>query len=714
MKRLALRVWPSVSLLLLAASLALLSAVTADAARFGRLYSVLLVLNIVGLVVLGSLISSNMYRLWRQYRDGVGGSRLTARLVGVFVLLAVLPVLAVFGFSMQFLNRGIDNWFNVQVDHALESSLELGRSALDLRMRELLKQTREAAAALNDMDDDVINVAIGEVRANSGAEEVLLLGQNGRIIAMESANPSATLPQQPDAAILQQVRAAGAYVGLDPAPGAGLNVRVVLGLPQPGRPRILQALYPMDHRVNELSRVVQSAFAEYREMAYLRQPLQYTFSFTLSLVLLLTLAFAVWSAFFFARRLTAPILDLARGTRAVSMGDYDQRIDSPEDDELGRLVDLFNDMTERLAAARDAAASSRREVEAQHAYLEALLSHLSSGVLSLDADGVLRTVNTAADAILVTRIEPYLGHGVQAVCRQNATLAAFFKPLTPWFQGDASRWSRELSVMTDAGRKDLVCRGARLPGHGGHVVVFDDVTELLHAQRDAAWGEMAQRLAHEIKNPLTPIQLSAERLRRRCLPQIEGESAEVLDRSIRTIVAQVDNMKALVNAFSQYARLPKATLGLLDLNEVVRQVASLYHSDDAVADRAQVALALSTTPAWMAADDGQLRQMLHNLIKNAGEALAGRRDGRIVIGTAVTLQQGERRIELRVADNGPGIAPELMSTVFEPYVTNKLKGTGLGLAIVKKIVEEHGGIIRPGVVAGGGAYFLAQFPAAKT
>lgn len=714
MPRFGLRAWPLVSLLLLTSSLVLLSAVTADAARFGRLYSVLLVLNLVGLVVLVSLISSNMYGLWRQYRDGIGGSRLTARLVGVFVLLAVAPVLAVFGFSVHFLNRGIDNWFNVRVDHALESSLELGRSALDLRMRGLLKQTREAAVALNEMDDEVIKIAIGEVRANSGAEEVLLLGQNGRIIATESANPSATLPRQPDAAVLQQARSAGAYVGLDPSQGAGLQVRVVLALQQPGRTRILQALYPMDHRVNELGRVVQSAFAEYREMAYLRQPLQYTFSFTLSLVLLLTMAFAVWSAFFFARRLTAPILDLARGTRAVSMGDYDQRIACPEDDELGRLVALFNDMTERLAVTRDAAASSRRELEAQRAYLEALLSHLSSGVLSLDAQGVLRTVNTAAGTILVTRVELYLGQDLRKLGQAGGALAAVFKPLERLLQGDASHWSHELGVMTDVGRKDLVCRGARLPGHGGHVVVFDDVTELLHAQRDAAWGEMARRLAHEIKNPLTPIQLAAERLRRRCLPQVAGESAEVLDRATRTIVAQVDSMKALVNAFSEYAKLPKANLGGLDLNEVVRQVASLYHSDGTSTFSARVELALSQTPARMDADDGRLRQMLHNLIKNAGEALVGQPDGRIVISTAIVRQQRERRIELRVADNGPGIAPELMGMVFEPYVTNKNKGTGLGLAIVKKIVEEHGGIIRPGAVAGGGAYFLVQFPAAKT
>jgi nitrogen fixation/metabolism regulation signal transduction histidine kinase len=716
-RRIAATSWPWLGLALLLTSFYLLAVATENSARFGRLYSWLVLVNAVGLVGLSAVIAVNLLQLLKQYRRRVIGAHLTIRLVVMFVILAVAPVSAVYYFSLQFLHRGIESWFDVRVEVALEDALELSRAALNLRMRELLHSMKANARELQDIHDPLNAFTVEDIRARTGATEIALLGQNGRVIAASNTDPTVVVPKLPGEAILLQVRSGEPYVGLDPIGDAGLNLRVVVPVPVPGstESHFLQAIFPVPARMSQLADSVQNAFADYNELAFLRGPLKRSFTLTLSLVLLMSLAFAVWAAFFSARRLTAPIRDLAEGTRAVADGDYSKQLPQPTHDELGQLVRSFNDMTQSIASARDAAARSQRQAEAQHAYLETLLSRLSSGVLGLDSDGIMRKVNAAAGQILGVDLTPYLGKPLATVDEASEVLSNFLAAMDGCLKGADEEWRAEITVMAPTGRKILMCRGACLAGEpGGHVIVFDDVTALIQAQRDAAWGEVARRLAHEIKNPLTPIQLSAERLRRRLLRELDGKDAEVVDRSTHTIVQQVEAMKEMVNAFSQYARPPQLELKEVDLNALIVEVSDLYRHDTT---GPTPRLELDPASPRVHADPGRLRQVFHNLIKNANEALAhqGKAAGGeplVVIATRQVSGHGAGFVEVEVRDKGPGIDEGLMTHLFEPYVTGKAKGTGLGLAITKKIVEEHGGIIRAQNLASGGASMTVLLPAA--
>ncbi|MDX2456618.1 MAG: ATP-binding protein, partial [Gammaproteobacteria bacterium] len=405
-----------------------------------------------------------------------------------------------------------------------------------------------------------------------------------------------------------------------------------------------------------------------------------------------------------ARRLVAPIRDLAEATHAVADGDYSKRLAVASEDELGFLVRSFNDMTRRLAKSREEAYQGRRQIEDQRAYLEAVLANLSSGVISMSADAVLRAINRTAQQSLDIDIKRYLG-------KELSDLAADYVFLKPFVdvvmrhrrQGDKS-WQEEVTLSGSNGRQVLMCRGTVLDGtdrrSDGLVLVFDDVTTLIQAQRDAAWGEVARRLAHEIKNPLTPIQLSAERLRRRYLERMDADEAAVLDRATRTIVNQVDAMKKMVNAFSEYARIPQVSLKPMELNQLVREVLDLYRSSKL---NVRILEHLTSGNTRIDGDSGQLRQLLHNLLKNALEAVKDVPDARIIVATRIVGEDEIHQVELCIDDNGPGIEPGVLENIFEPYVSTKPRGSGLGMAIVKKIVEEHGGTISAGSSEAGGA-----------
>jgi nitrogen fixation/metabolism regulation signal transduction histidine kinase len=482
------------------------------------------------------------------------------------------------------------------------------------------------------------------------------------------------------------------YVGLDQISGVGLNIRVVVPVDGAGG-RVLQVLYPVSQRLAVLTDNVQSTYARYDRLRYLRDWLKFSFALTLSLVLLLSLLTAVWAAFYAARRLVAPIRTLAIGTRAVASGDYSRRLPLPSHDEFGVLVQSFNDMTGKIALAQEQARRSQQQVESQRAYLEAVLERLSSGVLTLDSQQVLRTANAAAGHILGAEINDMTGRPLTALAEDHGHLAQFVMALAGPLQAGAQEWREEITLFGAGGRQVLICGGASLPGvtdsGDGYVVVFEDVTTLIQAQRDAAWGEMARRLAHEIKNPLTPIRLSAERLRHKYLKSLAEAEADLLDRSTHTIIQQVEAMQEMVKAFSEYARAPKLERRALDLNALINEVLDLYRDHTPV----QWVMHLQEALPAVEADVGRFRQLLHNLIKNALDALAERNDGRITITTLCAEESGFSFVELRVDDNGPGFPPGLLGRLFEPYVTTKPKGTGLGLAIVKKIVDEHGGVI---------------------
>ncbi len=696
-------------------ALVLLSKSTQNSTDFDRLHVLLLLLNAAGVLVLLVLISINLFRLISQYRKHEPGSRLTARLVAMFLLLAMVPVVLVYYFSLQFINKGIDSWFDVRVEKALDDALELSRSALDQRVRELLIRTERMADELTTPSPVSLTARMEVLRQASGAADLTLFGSNSRILATSSSTPTTVVPEQPSDEMMLQLRQGRPYVGLDPAGDRGLRIRAIVPVVAmfPGQSdRYLQALFPVADRQNGLAQNVQDAYSRYHELTYLRTPLKISFILSLSLVLLLSLLAAVWGAFYAARRLVAPIQDLAKGTRAVARGDFNTRLPMPARDEVGFLVLSFNEMTSRLADAREAARHSQQQVESERGYLQAVLARLSSGVIAFDSDLRLRTANAAASDILGVPLERSRGKPLARVTASDPVLAQFLEVFRRHLDAGETEWREEVVVNGAArGRRVLMCSCTTLPdlheGMSGHVVVFDDLTDLIQAQREAAWGEVARRLAHEIKNPLTPIQLAAERLRRRYLDKLAPEDLEVFDRATHTIVQQVEAMKFMVNAFSEYARSPELELAPLDINALVSEVADLYRGRDA---DLRIRLDLEAAMPLIDADSGRVRQILHNLLKNSVEALGGRDNGRISISTRLRGGDGGQSAEVRIEDNGPGFDTGILEQAFEPYVTSKPKGTGLGLAIVKKLAEEHGGSIRAENLPTGGARVIVRLP----
>jgi nitrogen fixation/metabolism regulation signal transduction histidine kinase len=692
---------------LLLVSLTLLSDATHNSERFGQMYSMLLLVNAAGLVFLAALVMVNIIGLIRQHRTNVPGARMTSRLVVMFVVLTVVPVSIVYYFSLQFLQRGIDSWFDVRIEQGLDDALDLSHAALDVRLADILNLTVRMAEDLSDAAPATLSLTLYDHRVRSGAAELTLLGGDGRIVASSSSDITDIIPDQPASEMMMLMRNRKHYIGLDPIGDSGLYARAlvpVLSSRSDSEVYTLQALYEVSERFSLLAESVQSAYTRYRELSYLRTPLKFSYSLTLSIVLVLSLLAAIWAAFHSARRLVAPVRDLADATHAVAEGDYSKRLSVASEDELGFLVRSFNDMTRRLARSREQTVRAQQQVEGQRAYLEAVLANLSSGVISMSADSVVRAINRTASKSLGIDARQLLGREISFFSSEHAHLTPFVDAVTRHLSQGDSRWQEEIALLGTGGHQVLMCRGTVLGGTGkragGLVIVFDDVTTLIQAQRDAAWGEVARRLAHEIKNPLTPIQLSAERIRRRYLASMDEEEAELLDRATHTIVNQVDAMKKMVNAFSEYARAPNLNLVVMNFNRLVQEVLDLYRSSDL---EVQLIERLDAENDLIEGDAGRLRQLLHNLIKNALEAVRGMPEARIIVSTCRVGGMDKNQIELCVEDNGPGFEADVLENIFEPYVSTKPKGSGLGLAIVKKIVEEHGGTISAESGQAGGA-----------
>jgi len=480
-----------------------------------------------------------------------------------------------------------------------------------------------------------------------------------------------------------------------------------------GSARVLIALYPVPQQLSQLADTVQRSYTQYANIVLLRQPLKSTFVLILTFVVVMSLIAAVYGAFFAAQRLIQPVQDLIAGTRAVAKGNYDTKLPLPSRDELGFLVTSFNDMTKRLGRAREETRRSQQAVEAERAGLAVILARLSTGVVSLEADLTVRTANQAASAILGIDLEAAVGKRFDEFISDSTLFTQFLAAVTVHLAAEDLDWRSQVELMSDSGKRVLMCACTPLPndlgGAPGVVLVFDDITTLLQAQRDAAWGEVARRLAHEIKNPLTPIQLSAERMRRKFLGSMNAQDAQILERATHTIVAQVDAMKQMVNAFSEYARAPDMHFSRFDLNQLITEVMELYRAQDS---SAELRLLLDPQLPDISADRIRIRQILNNLVTNSLEALEGRPGACVEIETHVAAE-GPRQapsVAILVTDNGPGFARDLIGTVFDPYVTSKPKGTGLGLAIVKKIVEEHGGRIEADNQRSGGARVRILLP----
>ncbi len=696
-------------------ALFLLSRTAQNPEDFDRLHILILLINVAGVLVLFALLVGNLARLWRDYRNHVPGSKLKARMVGMSVTLAVVPLLVVFYFSMQFINRGIDTWFNVEVEKGLDDALALSRAALEMQMRDHLKTTAKIADRLREVTGRQLIFELSMLRRESGASEITVFGRNRRIIATSSDLAAGTMPALPRDEVILQIRQNRPFVSLDPLERGSFQIRAAVAFGDRNRPDtvgLIQAQFPVTERIGRMANNVDKSYSEYKRLLYLREPLRRMFSLTLTVVLLLSLLASVYGAFVLSRRLVAPIQNLVAGTLAVAKGDFDTRLPTPSRDEIGFLVSSFNDMTEKLSDAQRQATLSQALVEAERANLEVILARLSTGVVALEADLRIRTANQASGTILNVDLENSVGEYLTDVAVGQPLLQQFVDVAQVHLNAGETEWREQIVLRGEVGRRVLTCACTTLPGDEDHaagfVVVFDDITALLQAQRDAAWGEVARRLAHEIKNPLTPIQLSAERLRRKYIKTMSKDEVQVLDRATHTIVQQVEAMKEMVNAFSEYARAPDIDISVFSLDKLAHEVVDLYRAQ---ASGIEIVLNTDRTLPNIEADMGRVRQMLHNLIRNSIEALENSdHKARIEVRISKTEVQKTEIAEIVVEDNGPGFKTGSVSQVFDPYVTTKPKGTGLGLAIVKKLVEEHGGTIEAENLDDGGAVIRIQLP----
>ncbi len=698
------------------AALVMLGRYAASPADFGRRHVLILAVNAAAAAVLLGLIIVNLFRLVRAYRQRALGARLRARLVAMFVGLTLAPLLVVYLFSLQFVYGGIDSWFDSDLEQELSSALRLSRESLEVQSTSRLLQTSALAAALGNLDGEALSRALSVLRADAGAEELTVFTPDLRVAT--SSSRTDTLPPSLSEDALNELRQSQRFVALEPQGRARYQVRTAVvmpgDVPEAGQ-RYLQAVFPIGDRQGRLADAVQDTYTRYAELRFLRGPLKDNLTVTLSLVLLLSLLSAATGAFYLAQRLAAPIESLAAGTEAVARGDFDTRLPPGPADEVGFLIESFNGMIGRLDRAREESRISQQQLERERANLATILGRLSTGVIAIGPNSRIRIANDAAGAILGVDLASRAGASLEDIEAAGSVPAQFVDACRPHVAGEQREWRGQIVLRTEGARRILNCATSVLPGAAdpgadgesvGAIIVFDDVTELLVAQREAAWGEVARRLAHEIKNPLTPIRLAAERIRRRYLPTMTEEDGQVLDRSTHTIVQQVEAMRDMVNAFSEYARAPAITIARVDLSQLVREVAWLYRAQEG---QPLVNLVLEDG-LEVEADAVRVRQLLHNLIRNAQEALEGQTDGVIGIG-AHSLAGGERPFaEISVTDNGPGIDVEVLASLFEPYVTSKRKGTGLGLAIVKKLVEEHGGTVAAENPPEGGARLVVRLP----
>jgi nitrogen fixation/metabolism regulation signal transduction histidine kinase len=715
----ALRRWGLRALTLLGSgasvwALLLLAHSVENSADFNRRAPWILLLNICGVLALGVLLARKLLVLYRDFQGHVPGSRLTARTVGMFGTLVVVPLLILYLFALEFLNYGIDSWFRVEIKQGLNDALVLSRSALDLRLREQSRRTDGFARTIAGQNGGELLARIDIERRAAQAAAVTVYEAGGRPLAVSSAGASGPLPGMAPAEVLLQLAAGRSYVSLQPLAGGRYTIVTAALLPRavgvpPGRYVLID--YDVPAELAGLAEAVQQAYTNYGDMAVRRQPLKANFVLALTLVLLLTMLAAVYGAVWSAQRLTRPVQDLIAGTRAVGKGDFGTRLPLPSRDEMGFLVHSFNDMTKRLRRTSEEAALSRQAVERERERLAVILSRLSSGVLVIDTELKLRSANQSAGAILGSDLANAAGRILDEDRFGNALLVNFAAALRMRLASGEREWREQLRLGGEAGGRVLLWACTLLPDEGedgGLVIVFEDITALLTAQRNAAWGEVARRLAHEIKNPLTPIQLSAEQLRRKLLPGLDTENARLLERATRTIVQQVDAMKQMVNAFSDYARAPDMQLAQISLNQLAAEVAELYRLQDPAV---QIRLELDALLPEIEADRSRLRQVLANLLSNGIEALAGLPGAAITVRSRWLNAAKPAQAELTISDNGPGFREDILGKAFEPYVTSKARGTGLGLAIVQRIVEEHGGKITAENLPAGGASVRVQLPA---
>lgn len=687
---------------------------------YERYYAKLFVVNMVVAALLALVIVWGIYRLIARLRRGKFGSRLLIKLAAIFALVGVLPGMLIYVVSYQFVSRSIESWFDVKVEGALDAGLNLARTSLETQARDFGNQLRSASTQLANSPDSMAAVPLEQLRVQLGAVDATMWNSSGRLIASAGQSRFDLNPDRPSAQLLRQARAQGIATqieGIDEAAAAGgsvpsssVRIRAVIALNARSvglsdEQRYLQAVQPLPAGLVSNALAVQQANREYQERALGRDGLRRMYIATLTLSLFLAVFGAVLLAVLLGKQLATPLLMIAEGVRQVAAGDLTPKLVLPGRDELVGLTRSFADMTQQLADARAAVDSSMREVEAGRANLQTILDNLTAGVIVLNREGVVQSSNPGATRILRAPLAAAGGKPLGALPGLEDFASSVQAQFTD-FEGERAQhsldhWQKSFELYGNASgissdAVTLVARGAALPD-GLRLLVFDDISEIVSAQRSQAWGEVARRLAHEIKNPLTPIQLSAERLEHKLTGKLPETEQALLTKSVKTIVDQVDAMKRLVNEFRDYARLPAADLKPLNLNELVNEVLHLYGAvgDDGKSET-PVPLRFECDPDCprILGDAQQLRQVIHNLVQNALDATtlqsdADRNDDEGVV-IRTQWASSAQRVRLTVLDHGHGFPEAILKRAFEPYVTTKAKGTGLGLPVVKKIAEEHG------------------------
>lgn len=712
----------------------MLTTATGNRALYEVNYLRLLAVNGVVALVLLAVIVWALVRLALRFRRKKFGSQLLAKLVAVFALVGLMPGVLIYGVSYQFVSRSIESWFDVRVETALSAGVNLGRTAIDTLSRDLTSKVLLAARQLASVPDNGASLSIERIHEQLAAQDVQLWSAGGQLLASAGASRFSLQPERPSANWLRSVRADRVITqveGLEDlsGDGAGANaanpanpapppvearVRVWTVVSNPGfglvqEPRYLHVVHLLPVALVQDALAVQAANREYQERALARDGLRRMYIGTLTLALFLAVFAAVLLAAVLGNQLVRPLLLLAEGVRDVARGDLTPKLALSSKDELGGLTRAFAGMTQQLADARNSLDHSMAQVNAAHGNLQTILDNLTAGVVVLDGEGRIDSINPGATRILRTPLAAHLHQPLidvpglsvlaEGVLQQFERLSADAASVSPG-PGEAlaeqlqGSWQQAFewgAAPTDGPVErgiTIVARGAWLP-EGKRLLVFDDVSDMVSAQRAKAWGEVARRLAHEIKNPLTPIQLSAERLAMKLDGKLDAPSQALLTRSVKTIVDQVDAMKRLVNEFRDYARLPAAVLQPVDLNALITDVLGLY---DTAAVPVVAQLDGQCPP--IAADAQQVRQVIHNLVQNAQDATPA--DQGLVVTLRTQLTGAGQRVRLAVLDSGTGFPEHILQRAFEPYVTTKVRGTGLGLAVVKKIADEHGARIQVG------------------
>lgn len=657
----------------------------------------------VGLTV---LVAYQFWRLRDKIKRKVFGARLTLRLTLFFIGIAVVPGVLLYAVSVDFLGKSIESWFDVRVEKALEGGLNLGKNGLDNSLKELSKKTQFIALLLSEKSPSQYRNDLLRLIEEGTTQEAAVFTLSGRPVAF-ATNRESLLPAVPDNYMLAETISKGTYSVIDNTISKGLTLRslalVTLNAPDAQR-FILQFTQPVEKQIEIDAETVQAVYRDYQALVLSRLGLKRLYAITLTLSLLVVMLTAMSAAFFISEKLGSSLESLAEGTRAVAQGDFTGQYPIRSTDELGALTGLFNQMIRQLSDAKTASELQQHQVESAKGYLESVLTHLSSGVIGLDDEFRVRSVNTSAAQILAVPLQDLQRSSLVDLAEKYGLLNSFCNTIKMAFiETTNGEWQRQIQRISKQGDQILLMRGTQLPkaSGGGFVVVFDDISHLLQAERQAAWGEVARRLAHEIKNPLTPIQLSAERLQFKLSSKLLGADAELLQRATQTIVNQVGAMKSMVGDFANYARGPVLKLVPMNLHNLIEEVLALYE-----AHAVHISLTLQARQVSVSGDATRLRQVLHNLLQNAQDALIDNPHPAIRISTK--NQYGE--LVLQIKDNGPGFASKVLAKAFEPYMTTKSKGTGLGLAIVKKIVEEHNGRINIENEQDGGAAVTIYLP----